>query len=153
MVVKLPQTSHLKALMSVIRDRHCSRADFIFHSDRIIRLLIEEALNHLPFIERVIQTPLGEEYRGLEPVGNICGVSIMRAGESMEKALRECCRSVRIGKILIQRDELTFMPKLFYCKLPPDVAQRYCLFFSSRSPPRPNAGHRRLGSQGHPVSL
>ena len=27
----------------------------------------------------------------------------MRAGEAMEAGLRECCRSVRIGKILIQR--------------------------------------------------
>lgn len=73
----------------------------------------------------------------------------MRAGESMEQGLRDCCRymdtrelaqifmlianptmsgrSVRIGKILIQRDEETALPKLFYSKLPMDVAQRYCL--------------------------
>lgn len=54
--------------------------------------------------------------------GKICGVSILRAGEvctnittlsvividctlrqAMEAGLREVCRSVRIGKILIQR--------------------------------------------------
>jgi uracil phosphoribosyltransferase len=45
----------------------------------------------------------------------------------MEKALRECCRSVRIGKILIQRDERTAQPSLYYSKLPPDVSQRTCL--------------------------
>ncbi|KAF4582928.1 Uracil phosphoribosyltransferase [Ophiocordyceps camponoti-floridani] len=59
--------------------------------------------------------------------GKICGVSIMRAGEAMEQGLRDCCRSVRIGKILIQRDEDTSQPKLFYDKLPHDIAHRWVL--------------------------
>ncbi len=51
----------------------------------------------------------------------------MRAGEAMEQGLRDCCRSVRIGKILIQRDEETAQPKLFYDKLPEDIAERWVL--------------------------
>ena|SRR5437763_712030 len=51
----------------------------------------------------------------------------MRAGESMEQGLRDCCRSVRIGKILIQRDEETSQPKLFYDKLPNDIADRWVM--------------------------
>lgn len=51
----------------------------------------------------------------------------MRAGEAMEQGLRDCCRSVRIGKILIQRDEETCQPKLFYEKLPADIANRWVL--------------------------
>ncbi len=51
----------------------------------------------------------------------------MRAGEAMEQGLRDCCRSVRIGKILIQRDEDTSKPKLFYDKLPEDIADRWVL--------------------------
>ena len=45
----------------------------------------------------------------------------------MEQGLRDCCRSVRIGKILIQRDEETCKPKLFYEKLPVDIANRWVL--------------------------
>ena len=45
----------------------------------------------------------------------------------MEQGLRDCCRSVRIGKILIQRDEDTCKPKLFYDKLPEDIAERWVL--------------------------
>lgn len=45
----------------------------------------------------------------------------------MEQGLRDCCRSVRIGKILIQRDEDTCQPKLFYDKLPTDIADRWVL--------------------------
>lgn len=72
-------------------------------------------------------TPTGQHYDGLAFQGKICGVSIMRAGESMEQGLRECCRSVRIGKILIQRDEETSQPKLFYSKIPEDIADRWVL--------------------------
>jgi len=45
----------------------------------------------------------------------------------VEQGLRDVCRSVRIGKILIQRDEETALPKLYYAKFPPDIATRYCL--------------------------
>ncbi|KAI8370701.1 uracil phosphoribosyltransferase-domain-containing protein [Radiomyces spectabilis] len=126
--VKLLQpTSQLKGLMTIIRSKTTSRGDFIFYADRIIRLLVEEGLNHLPVIDKAVDTPTGVQYNGLAFEGRICGVSIMRAGEAMEQGLRDCCRSVRIGKILIQRDEETHLPKLFYAKLPNDIASRYCL--------------------------
>lgn len=112
---------------SMIRDQKTERADFIFYSNRIIRLLVEEGLNHLPVIPQTVTTPVGRSYSGVTFQGKICGVSIMRAGEAMEQGLRECCRSVRIGKILIQRDEDTSQPKLFYDKLPEDIADRWVL--------------------------
>ena len=111
----------------MIRDRNTLRADFIFYSNRIIRLLVEEGLNHLPVVEHIVATPVGRSYSGVKFRGKICGVSIMRAGEAMEQGLRDCCRSVRIGKILIQRDEETCKPKLFYDKLPEDIAERWVL--------------------------
>jgi uracil phosphoribosyltransferase len=49
---------------------------------------------------------------GVEFATKICGVSIVRAGESMESGLRAVCKAVRIGKILIQRDEATAQPKV-----------------------------------------
>lgn len=88
----LPQTPQLKAMLTMIRARDTSRADFVFYSDRIIRLLVEEALNFLPVKECTVETPLGVDFEGAAFEGRICGVSIMRAGESMEKALRDCCR-------------------------------------------------------------
>ncbi len=111
----------------MIRSKTTDRADFIFYSNRIIRLLVEEGLNHLPVVEHTITTPVGRTYAGVQFQGKICGVSIMRAGEAMEEGLRNCCRSVRIGKILIQRDEETCKPKLFYDKLPEDIADRWVL--------------------------
>ncbi|KAJ9108257.1 hypothetical protein QFC19_002505 [Naganishia cerealis] len=69
-------------------------------SDRIIRLLVEEGLNHLPVRPTTITTPLGLEYNGVTFEGKICGVSIMRAGEAMEAGLRDCCRSATGGSAM-----------------------------------------------------
>lgn len=111
----------------MIRDQRTCRADFVFYSNRIIRLLVEEGLNHLPVVQKTVTTPVGQTYGGVGFEGKICGVSIMRAGEAMEQGLRDCCRSVRIGKILIQRDEETCKPALFYEKLPQDISTRWVL--------------------------
>jgi uracil phosphoribosyltransferase len=113
--------------MTIIRAEDTPRNEFVFNADRVIRLLVEEALNYVDFVSTTVKTPTGADYTGLSFKGKICGVSIMRAGEAMEDALRECCRSVRIGKILIQRDEETAEPKLFYAKLPQDIAERHVL--------------------------
>lgn len=42
----------------------------------------------------------------------ITGVSILRAGETMEPALRAVCKDVRIGTILIQTNQLTGEPEV-----------------------------------------
>ena len=45
----------------------------------------------------------------------------------MEQGLRDCCRSIRIGKILIQTDHDTDEAKVFYAKFPPDITKRQVL--------------------------
>lgn len=56
-VFTLQQTAQLEALYTIIRDRTASRGDFLFYSDRIIRLLVEESLNHLPVVKKTVETP------------------------------------------------------------------------------------------------
>lgn len=43
-VFVLEQSLELRSLMTIIRDRETCRGDFIFYSDRVIRLLVEEGL-------------------------------------------------------------------------------------------------------------
>jgi len=45
----------------------------------------------------------------------------------MEQSVRDCCRSIRIGKILIHSDEDTHDAKVVYSKLPPDIDNRKVL--------------------------
>ncbi|MEU1301511.1 MULTISPECIES: uracil phosphoribosyltransferase [Streptomyces] len=57
----------------------------------------------------------------------LCGVTVVRAGESTEGELRDVCPGIRIGKILIQRDETTKEARLYYTALPADIARRHVL--------------------------
>jgi uracil phosphoribosyltransferase len=123
----LPQTRQLRALHTVVRDRDASREDFVRYARRIIRLLLEHALDQLPFEEHRVRTPVGESYPGLRFTSKLCAVPVIRAGESMEAELRELHPSIRIGKILIQRDKQTKLPQLFYSHLPSDIAERHVL--------------------------
>eukprot|EP01114_Cavostelium_apophysatum_P020564 TRINITY_DN6931_c0_g2_i1.p1 TRINITY_DN6931_c0_g2~~TRINITY_DN6931_c0_g2_i1.p1 ORF type:complete len:452 (-),score=92.24 TRINITY_DN6931_c0_g2_i1:114-1469(-) len=120
-VILLPQNNQIQSIHTLIRDQDTSRGDFIFHSHRLSQLLINEALNHVPYLEKVVNTPTGSEYQGIEMSSKICGVSIVRAGESMEKPLKEVLGPIPIMKILIQSDEKE--PRLFYCSLDVKVLQ------------------------------
>ncbi|RMZ93467.1 uracil phosphoribosyltransferase -like protein, partial [Brachionus plicatilis] len=120
--------NQIKELHTVLRDCETSHSDFKFYSDRLIRLLVEEGLNELPYNPTTVITPSGCEYNGVKYISGVCGVSIMRSGEAMEKGLRECCRSIRIGKILIQSgDEETKKSSVIYAKFPKDVNTRKIL--------------------------
>ena len=65
--------------------------------------VVEGGLGHLPFAERSVVTPTGRQYVGVDFAKKLCGVSIIRSGESMENALRACCKGIKIGKILVHR--------------------------------------------------
>ncbi|KAH9577237.1 hypothetical protein LSM04_000894 [Trypanosoma melophagium] len=128
----IPQTLQLRFLFTIIRDKNTTRTDFVFYSERIIRLVVEAGLELIPMCEKDVETPTGCTYHGCVPdESGIIGISILRAGESMEHALRETCRGVRIGKILIQRDETTEDKRpdqrYNYSKIPKDVASRHVL--------------------------
>ena len=47
--------------------------------------------------------PSPNRYVGVDFAKKLCGVSIIRSGESMENALRACCKGIKIGKILVHR--------------------------------------------------
>lgn len=63
--IVLPKSNQLECCLTIIRDVSTKRPDFIFYSDRIIRLLVEEALNHLPVIDATVITPTGLPYHGV----------------------------------------------------------------------------------------
>lgn len=107
--------------------RSTPRSDFKFYADRLIRLVIEESLNQLPYSQCEVVTPTGHTYEGLKYRSGNCGVSIIRSGEAMEQGLRDCCRSIRIGKILVESDVETHEARVVYARFPDDIANRQVL--------------------------
>lgn len=122
------QTAQLKCLMTTLCDKTAIPSDWVFTADRVNRIMVEFALNFLPIQSHCVTTPVDDEpYDGVKFAGKIVGVSVIRAGEAMETALRSCCRNVRIGKILVQRDPETAQPRYYLAKLPDDIATRHVL--------------------------
>lgn len=134
----LPSTPQVKGLHTFIRNKDTPRDEFIFYSRRLIRLTIEFALSLLPFKDTTVETPQGVPYHGkriatdkiigvsvlvnpnrnnflfLHKTNNVSFVSFQRAGETMEQALSEVCKDVRIGKILIQNNDDTGEPEVVF---------------------------------------
>ncbi|GCC22601.1 hypothetical protein chiPu_0000989 [Chiloscyllium punctatum] len=124
----LENTTQVRGMHTLIRNKDTSRDEFIFYSKRLMRLLIEHALSFLPFRTCVVQTLEGENYEGRRFAGTrITGVSILRAGETMEPALRAVCKDVTVGKILIQTNHATGEPELHYLRLPTDISEDHVI--------------------------
>ncbi|CAL5221877.1 g4140 [Coccomyxa viridis] len=124
----MPSNFQIRGMHTLIRDRSTSKADFVFYADRLLRLVVEHSLGHLPFQEKCVVTATGHPYTGVDFAKKLCGVSIIRSGESMENALRACCKGIKIGKILVHRVGDHVMDKeLIYEKLPADIAERHVL--------------------------
>jgi len=125
-LVLVPNNFQLRGMHTIIRNRETETPDFVFYSDRLIRLVVEYGLGRFPFTEKTVITPTGQKYVGVDFAKRICGVSLIRSGESMENALRACCKGVKIGKILVDRlgDDGN---RVVYYRLPTDIEQRQVL--------------------------
>ncbi|CDY50103.1 BnaC01g43510D [Brassica napus] len=122
----IQSTFQIRGMHTLIRDSQTTKHDFVFYSDRLIRLVVEHGLGHLPFSEMQVITPTGSVYSGVDFCKRLCGVSVIRSGESMENALRACCKGIKIGKILIHREGDNGQ-QLVYEKLPNDISERHVL--------------------------
>ncbi|KAI6700763.1 hypothetical protein NL676_015087 [Syzygium grande] len=120
----ITSTFQIRGMHTLIRDVRTTKHDFVFYADRLIRMVVEHGLGHLPFSEKQITTPTGSVYTGVVFHRRLCGVSIIRSGESMENALRACCKGIKIGKILIH-GEGNSGRQLIYEKLPADISSRH----------------------------
>ncbi|KAJ5760136.1 hypothetical protein N7520_007292 [Penicillium odoratum] len=121
----LPQGNHLRSLMTLLRDSNTSVATFADVTERVGDQLISAALDLLPVNETKVVSPTGAEYQGIRETTEVCGVSILRAGASLENAMRRGYTGpLSFGKLLIQRDESTSLPTLYYSKFPTGIASK-----------------------------
>lgn len=121
----LQQTSQVLGNHTIIRNANTNRDEFIFYSKRLMRLLTEYTLSLLDFEDVEVDTPQNVRYCGkrLDSDTKICGVSILRAGETMEQALCDVVKDVRLGKILIHTNQESGEPELIYLRLPRDIKE------------------------------
>jgi len=68
-----------------------------------VKFLLPAACQSL-YVARLLQT--------CSALPQLCGVSILRAGEVLEPALLSVCKDPTVGKILIQTNETTGEPEV-----------------------------------------
>ncbi|KAL7067772.1 hypothetical protein ACR3K2_16810 [Cryptosporidium serpentis] len=119
------QTPQLKGIITILRDVNTNKEDFMFYTDRVSRIVLEDALNLLPYNVKTIKSPMNVEYNGIAFNTPICGVSVLRSGEALENALRAVCRGCRIGKVLVEKGTSSNSEVISsYVRLPTDVSNR-----------------------------
>ncbi|KAL0331864.1 UNVERIFIED_CONTAM: Uridine kinase-like protein 2, chloroplastic [Sesamum calycinum] len=85
-VYVIQSTFQIRGMHTLIRDRDISKHDFVFYSDRLIRLVVEHGLGHLPFTEKQIVTPTGSVYTGVDFCKNCVGYLLLE-GNSANQAI------------------------------------------------------------------
>ena len=121
----------VQLLSSKLRDKTTDAKEFMLNADRLMTVLAEEALSMVPGVkEQDIETPTGI-FKGLEDTlgEKLCVVSIVRSGDILLEAVRKLSPGIRVGKILIQRDEESEDKRavLYYKKLPKDISNCFVL--------------------------
>ncbi|KAF8071904.1 armadillo/beta-catenin/plakoglobin [Lyophyllum atratum] len=122
----LPQTPQLEGIFTILRSRTTSKQDFVFFVDRLSTILVEFALQYLPYTAKSVTTPVGAVSHGQKlDAKNICGVSILRSGGALERGFRRVINDVPVGSLLIQSDAKTGEPLLLHAMLPRCVRLRH----------------------------
>jgi uracil phosphoribosyltransferase len=113
--------------LAILRNKKTSTKDF---RELVTELSIfegYEALRDLPLEDVEVETPL-EVTTGKKIAGKkIAVIPILRAGLGMVDGILTLVPSARVGHVGLERDHETHLPRTYYCKFPPSVADRTCL--------------------------
>ena len=113
--------------LAILRNKKTSTKDF---RELVTELSIfegYEALRDLPLEDVEVETPL-EVTTGKKIAGKkIAVIPSLRAGLGMVDGILTLVPSARVGHVGLERDHETHLPRTYYCKFPPSVADRTCL--------------------------
>ena len=112
--------------ISMLRCKDTSVKDFRELAYEIALLMGYEATRDLALTEREVETPLAKT-TGRFVDKQVALVPILRAGLGMVDALMSLIPAAKVGHIGLYRDHETLQPVEYYCKLPPDIAERQVL--------------------------
>ena len=114
----------LKHKISILRSKDTGTNEFRTVVEEIAMLVGYEALRDLPLTEVEIETPLEKAMCPVIAGKKPAIVPILRAGLGMVGGLLKLMPAAKVGHIGLYRDEETFEPHEYYCKLPANIEQR-----------------------------
>lgn len=110
--------------ISLLRDKNTGTNEFRKLVEEIAVLEGFEALKDLPLKEVEVETPIEKCMTPMIAGRKLAIVPILRAGLGMVEGILTLVPSAKIGHIGLYRDEVTFEPHEYYCKLPSPIEER-----------------------------
>ncbi len=110
--------------LSILRNKETSTKDFRELVNEIAMLMMFEATRDLPTETVKVETPCGIAECNQLAGRKLAFVPILRAGLGMVDGCLKMVPSARVGHIGLYRDETTYTPVEYYCKLPKDIDKR-----------------------------
>ena len=120
-IVDHPLVAHK---LTILRDKNTPTKDFRTLVEEIGMFLTYEATRDLPLTTRKIETPLCAMDAPTLSGKKLAVVPILRAGLGLVEGVLRMVPSAKVGHIGLYRDEETLQPVKYFCKMPPDIAQR-----------------------------
>lgn len=110
--------------LTIMRKSSTSSKDFRQLLDEIAMLMGYEVTRDLPLEDVEISTPVSRAVEKQIAGKKLAIVPILRAGLGMVDGLLSLVPVARVGHIGLYRDPKTHLPVEYYCKLPPNIANR-----------------------------
>ncbi|MCD7797472.1 MAG: uracil phosphoribosyltransferase [Clostridiales bacterium] len=110
--------------LSILRDEKTDTNKFRTLVSEISTLMIYDATRDLPLTDKTVTTPCGTADCKVISGRKLAFVPILRAGLGMVDGALALVPAARVGHIGLYRDEKTFKPVEYYCKLPNDIEER-----------------------------
>ena len=114
----------IKHKISRLRDKNTGTNEFRKLVEEIAMLEGFEALKDLPLEDVEVETPIETCMTPMIAGRKLAIVPILRAGLGMVEGILSLVPSAKIGHIGLYRDEETFEPHEYYCKLPSPIEER-----------------------------
>ena len=110
--------------LAILRDVNTGVKEFRQSVGEIAALMCYEATRNLPTENVEIQTPIAKTTVQKLAGKKMVVVPILRAGLGMVDTIIDLIPSAKVGHIGLARDPETHEPVKYYCKMPPDIANR-----------------------------
>ena len=108
--------------IAILRDEKTSMKEFRELIEEITTLMTFECLKEgVPTTEITVKTPLEECIQTVVKDNSVAVVPILRAGLGMVNGVHVLFPSAKVGHIGMYRNEETFEPCEYYCKLPDGI--------------------------------
>lgn len=113
--------------IAILRDVNTGTKQFRELIEEIATLMAFEALKDAPTKEVEVQTPLERVTQTMVQENSIAIIPILRAGLGMVNGVLALFPTAKVGHIGLYRDEKTFEPKEYYCKLPVGIEDKVAI--------------------------